>query len=328
MITPRVSILIPTLDGAPDLDRLLPALRRQQVEGGVELRAIDSSSDDGTVAQLRAYGAHVDVIPRSEFRHGTTRNALAEGARGEFFLFLSQDTVPCGDDFIATLVAAFERDPLLAGATARVLPHEDDDPLTARTVLGAPEAGDHTLVLGGPAAAASEGPRFNNVAGMVRASHFREVPFPDVAFGEDFAWATRVLARGWRVAFVAEAVVRHAHRYGPSQAFERYRTDARFHREERGHIVRPSVRSVARGLLFELREDVRYVRANGAPLRHLLRAPGLRAAQVLGQFVGSRGPVSDPQRAAHEGGPLPQPEQASKPEPQPGPKPEPGEAQR
>ena len=33
--------------------------------------------------------------------------ALAEGARGEFLLFLSQDTVPCGDDFIATLVAAF-----------------------------------------------------------------------------------------------------------------------------------------------------------------------------------------------------------------------------
>jgi rhamnosyltransferase len=288
MNPPRVSILIPTLDGAADLDRLLPALARQRVEGGVELRAIDSSSADGTVERLQGAGASVEVIPRAEFRHGATRNALARGARGEFLLFLSQDAVPDGDTFIATLLAAFDRDPRLAGATARVLPHDDDDPLTARTVLGAPEARARTQVLCGEV----EGePRFNNVAGMVRASVFRDLPFPDVRFGEDFVWATQLITRGWRVAFVAEAVVRHAHRYGPRAAFQRYRTDARFHREELGRIVRPSVRSVARGLLFELREDVRFVRANHAPLRHLLRAPGLRTAQVLGQYFGSRGPA-------------------------------------
>ena len=286
MTPPRVSILIPTLDGAEDLRRLLPALARQTVVGGVELRAIDSSSSDDSVALLRAAGAHVEVIPRSEFGHGATRNRLALGARGELLLFLSQDAVPDGEDCIATLVAAFDRDPGLAGATARVLPHVDDDPLTARTVLQAPEADAETRVF----QPGNGEPRFNNVAGMVRASVLREVPFPDVRFGEDFAWATRVLARGWRVAFVSEAIVRHAHRYGPRAAFERYRTDARFHREENGVLVRPSVRSVARGLLYELREDVRFVRAQRAPLRHLLRAPGLRAAQVLGQYFGSRPP--------------------------------------
>jgi rhamnosyltransferase len=297
MNPPRVSILIPTLDGASDLDRLLPALARQRVEGGVELRAIDSSSADGTAERLRRAGASVEVIPRADFRHGATRNALAQGARGEFLLFLSQDALPDGDLFIATLLAAFERDPRLAGATARVLPHDDDDPLTARTVLGAPEARAHTHVLGPES---DDEPRFNNVAGMVRASVFREVPFPDVSFGEDFVWATQLIARGWRVAFVAEAVVRHAHRYGPRAAFERYRTDARFHREELGHVVRPSVLSAARGLLFELREDLRYMRAHHSPLRHFLRAPGLRAGQVLGQYVGSQGPVHAPRTSEGE----------------------------
>jgi len=290
MTPPRVSILIPTLDGAEDLRRLLPALAGQAVEGGVEVRAIDSSSTDDSVALLRAAGAHVEVIPRAEFGHGATRNRLAAGARGELLLFLSQDAVPEGARFLATLVAAFEADPGLAGATARVLPHADDDPLTARTVLQAPEADPETRVF----APGHGEPRFNNVAGMVRASVLREVPFPEVRFGEDFAWATRVLARGWRVAFIGDAVVRHAHRYGPRAAFERYRTDARFHREENGVVVRPSMRSVARGLLYELREDVRFVRAQRAPLRHLLRAPGLRAAQVLGQYFGSR-PPRDPE---------------------------------
>lgn len=287
MNPPRVSILIPTLDGASDLDRLLPALARQRIEGGVEVRAIDSSSADATVERLERAGAAVEVIPRDEFRHGAARNALARGARGEFLLFLSQDAIPEGELFVATLLEAFERDPRLAGATARVLPHDDDDPLTARTVLGAPEAQAETRLLGEGDGAV---PRFNNVAGMVRASVLREVPFPDVTFGEDVAWAVEVVARGWRVAFVAEAVVRHAHRYGPRAAFERYRTDARFHRESLGQVVRPSFGSVARGLLYELREDVRFVRARRAPLWHLLRAPGLRAAQVLGQYCGSRGP--------------------------------------
>lgn len=287
MGTPRVSVLIPTLDAERDLAALLPALARQRVEGGIELRAVDSSSADASVAMLRAAGAEVEVIPASEFGHGRTRNRLAAGARGEFLLYLSQDALPVGDDFVATLAGALARDPRLAGATARVLPHPDDDPLTARTVLGAPEARPDSVAAIG---ANEGGPRFNNVASIVRASVLAEVPFPDVAFGEDIAWASRVIARGHRVAFVADAVVRHAHRYGPKEAFRRYRTDAEFHRRESGIRVRPSLASVAKGLLFELREDFRYVRRQRAPLRHLLRSPGLRSAQVLGQFLGSRGP--------------------------------------
>jgi len=172
----------------------------------------------------------------------------------------------------------------VAGVAARILPRPDDDPLTARTALALADA----------VSAALEGPKsfeiFNDVASAVRRDVLAEIPFPDVDFGEDAAWAHLARAAGWRIAHAPEAVVWHAHRYTARQAFERYRIDAAFHRRAYGERVRPGVASVLRGFLHEVREDVRFVRRERSGLRHLWRSPGLRAAQVLGQYAGSRGP--------------------------------------
>lgn len=282
----KVSVLLPTLDAEPDLARLLPALERQHVSGDWELVAIDSDSGDCTRQILRRFGARVSWIPRSEFGHAATRNRLAAQARGEILLFLSQDAVPQGERFVESMLAAFD-DARVAGATARVLPHDDDDPLTARTVLEAPEAADEPEVL--TAGGGGGAPRFNNVASAIRATVLRGLPFPDVPFGEDVAWADRALEAGWSLAFVPEAVVRHAHRYTPAQAFERYRIDAAFHRRLHGRRVRPRVRDVLRGIAHEVRADVRFVVRGRRGWSHLWRSPALRSAQVLGQWFGSRG---------------------------------------
>ncbi len=298
MTPPRLSILIPTWNGEEDLKRLLPALAEQEVEGGWELLAIDSSSTDRTLELLKAAGARVEVIPQAEFGHGPTRNRLAEMALGEVFVFLSQDVVPASKDFLQELVRPLAEEHV-AGSYARILPHATDDALTARTVLQAPEAAERAPDL--PDLSADEvwnlsGAerlnylRFNNVASAVRAEVFREINFPPVPFGEDFAWAARVTKAGWRVRFAPGSVAYHAHRYSPSQAFERYRLDAAFHREIHGYCLRPSLLSTLRGILFEIREDLRFVSATkGAKWGDLLRSPALRGAQVLGQFWGSRG---------------------------------------
>jgi len=281
---PRVSICIPTLNAEGDLAQLLPALARQRIEGGFELVVVDSDSSDCTRQLLRRAGARLTWIPRHEFRHGPTRNRLAASARGELLVFLTQDAVPEGDDFLQRLTAPLD-DPAVAGATARVLPKQDDDPLTARTVLSRPEASERCSVLSPDD---PEQPRFNDVASAVRSEALAELPFPDLVFGEDVAWAESALKRGWKLAFAADAVVRHAHRYGPAQAFERYRLDAAFHRRHHGRRLRPGPVGVLRGWAFELGQDWRYVARHGGWL-HLLRAPFLRGAQVLGQLFGSRG---------------------------------------
>jgi rhamnosyltransferase len=296
MSAPRVSIILPTWNGERDLERLLPALAKQEIEGGFEIRAIDSGSTDGSCALLERAGAHLERIPHAEFRHGPTRNRAANGARGDVLVFLSQDAEPRDANFLAALASAFD-DPKVAGAYARILPREGDDPLTARTVLSAREAGEtaetRRLPSGTKLVDLDPGERarlstFNDVASAIRASVFRSIPFPDVAFGEDVAWAARALEANLSLRFEPRAVVLHAHRYTPSRAYERYKVDATFHREHFGDRVRPSLFSVARGIAHEVREDLRHVVRHGGAL-HLLRSPFLRTAQVLGQYAGSRG---------------------------------------
>jgi rhamnosyltransferase len=308
MTAPRLSIVLPTYNGAADLERLLPALASQRVDGDFEICAIDSSSTDGTRDLLARAGASIDTIDKSEFRHGATRNRCAGRARGEILVFLSQDVVPEGPHFLAELARAFA-DPRTAGAYGRVLPFESDDPLTARTVLALPEAEERELardldgVPGLHALSAeqrAEFVRFNNVASGIRADVFRAIPFPDLAFGEDFAWAARALTAGWRLRFVPSAIARHAHHYSPAKAYERYRVDAAFHRLVHGHLLRPTLRSVARGFAFEVAEDFHYLARTerrgkwGA----FLRSPLLRGAQVLGQWVGSHGFAGGPKSEA------------------------------
>ncbi len=299
----RASICLPTCDGEADLRRLLPALARQRLDGGFELVAIDSSSTDRSRELLAEAGARVEVIPRAEFRHGGTRNRIAAMARGDVLVFLSQDVEPVDESFLERLVEAFDH-PRVAGAYCRVLPRPDDDPLTQRTVLEAPEAGEEPYErevardaferLAGPTRA--EDARFNNVASGIRADVLREIPFPDVEFGEDTAWAERALSAGWRIRFVPRSAVYHAHRYSPAKAYERYRVDAVFHRRIHGYRVRPDLLSALRGFGYEVLRDLRFLvsRRSKSALRYAFVSPFLRGAQVLGQWVGSRAVPGEP----------------------------------
>jgi rhamnosyltransferase len=282
-MVPRVTICLPTWNGERHLERLLPRLAEQGIDGGFEIVALDSSSTDRTRELLEKSGARVAVIQAREFRHGRARNQLAAMARGDVLVFLSQDALPRDTDTLARLVDACGES-RVSGACARVLPHPEDDPLTARTVIEAPEGAEEARVF----ESGDEDVRFNNVASAIRADVLRAIPFPDVEFGEDAAWAARALAAGHRIRFVPEAVVLHAHRHTPRSAYERYRIDAAFHARERGRRVRPSLWSVLEGFAHEVRADWRHVRRERAPLISMWRSPALRGAQVWGQYVGSR----------------------------------------
>src|SRR4051812_39288802 len=204
-MVPRVSICLPTWNGERHLERLLPRLAEQVIAGGSEVVALDSSSTDRTRALLEKSGARVEVIEAGAFRHGRARNRLAQMARGEVLVFLSQDALPRDRDTLARLTDACN-EPRVAGACARVLPNPDDDALTARSVIEAPEGSCEPRVF----EAGSDGVRFNNVASAIRADVLRAIPFPDVEFGEDMAWAERALKAGHKIRFVPEAVVLHA----------------------------------------------------------------------------------------------------------------------
>lgn len=87
-MTPRLSVVVPTLDEATAAPALIRALHAQQ---GIELEVIiaDASADDATAQACRESGAQVLRTPRGR---GQQMNAGAEVSRANSLLFLHADS--------------------------------------------------------------------------------------------------------------------------------------------------------------------------------------------------------------------------------------------
>jgi rSAM/selenodomain-associated transferase 2 len=84
-----LSLVIPTLNAAPELARTLAAIAGEL--GGADLVVADGGSRDETAAVARAHCARIVAAPRGR---GSQLRAGAEAARGDWLLFLHADTRP------------------------------------------------------------------------------------------------------------------------------------------------------------------------------------------------------------------------------------------
>lgn len=103
MNVPALSIVMPALNEAGNLDATLEALAPLQ-QRGVEVIVVDGGSDDGTVEQARRRATAVCTAPRGRARQ---MNAGAALARGDVLLFLHADTrlPPEADRLVAQAMA-------------------------------------------------------------------------------------------------------------------------------------------------------------------------------------------------------------------------------
>lgn len=217
-----ISVVIPVKDGGADLARCLEALAAQRVEADVEIVVVDSGSSDGSVALAQSRGAVVHSIAPAAFNHGGTRNLGASLARGDVLVFTSQDAYAVDDGWLARLVAPL-LDSAVGGAYGRQVAHDDATPPEryfmdflygpASRVQRASSARELSM----------ETTLFSNVCSAMRREVFDRFPFvDDIIMSEDQEWSQRVLLAGYELRYVADAVVRHSHRYTIRQAFRRF----------------------------------------------------------------------------------------------------------
>ncbi len=214
-----VTVFLPTLDGGERLERVLAAVRAQKTEREVRLRAIDSSSKDGTREVLARHGVQLAVIEKREYDHGLTRNRGVLESDTELVALLSQDALPTDENWLENLLAPFD-DPFVAGTWARQVPQPGCHPfqrinLVAHMAAASRRAVLQPLTLAEWAALAPaervERLVFDNVSSAVRRSVIERLPFHQSMFGEDIEWARRVLLSGYRLVFAQDAVVEHSH---------------------------------------------------------------------------------------------------------------------
>src|SRR5262245_26336323 len=98
-----VSVVIPVRDGADTLPELLDRLLEQDTPFKCEVIAVESGSRDRSLEILERRGVRIIEIPASEFNHGDSRNLGLKLSMGEVVALLTQDAIPVGRDFLASL---------------------------------------------------------------------------------------------------------------------------------------------------------------------------------------------------------------------------------
>ena len=191
-----VTAIVPVRNRRDRMLRCLDALLAQD-HPSYEILVLDNGSTDGTgeACLARAAGARVPVrVVRIEGTLGYIRNRGAELAAGRYVAFTDSDCMP-RPSWLSTAVRALDEDPGLGFVCGRTVAEEEPVELWARTV---------------------QVPRFSyrfescNV--VFRAEALRASAGFDEVIGdgwEDTAAGFDLLTRGWRVAFLPDAVVVH-----------------------------------------------------------------------------------------------------------------------
>lgn len=216
----RVGIVIPTFQGAKDLPHCLAPLLQSRLKP--RILVIDSSSTDGTVQIAQEMGVETLVIPQREFNHGTTREKGRRMLGTPIVAMITQDAYANSSDMLEYLVK-----PLLEKKAslsyAKQIPHAGADFFASfsRSFNYPPESHIRSLedvkTYGVYTFFCS-----NSCAAYLNSALDEIGGFSQTPFGEDTIAAAKLMHRQHRIAYVAEAVVRHSHNYTLKQEFNRH----------------------------------------------------------------------------------------------------------
>ncbi len=252
-----ISVAIPVLNGERHLEEVLAAVRAQRTEHEVEIVVVDSGSRDRSLEIARAAGAVVVEIPPEEFGHGRTRNLAVARSSGELIAFLTQDSTPADEHWLAAHAAAFGLADHVGASFGPHLPRESASPLTKRLL----QDFFHDFSPGGePVVHRAGDPTYlssNNLC-VARAA-WEQIPFRDIPFAEDQALGADLLAAGWAKVYTPEARVIHSHDHGLVEGFRRYFDEYRGLRDSVGQRSEASAGRALRIVGRSVAADRRYL---------------------------------------------------------------------
>ena len=229
----RTLLVCPTLNPGDSFDDWLNAYNSQQEKPAAAL-IIDSSSDDGSIEDVEKSGFIVNVIDRSQFSHGGTRQqAVADNAGYDYVIFLTQDALLYDRHALSVLLSAFE-DTAVAAVCGRQLPRHKAGPVEAHARhFSYPDISNIRSIKDAKSLGIKAAFMSNSFAAYRRDALLTIGGFPeDVIFGEDMYVAARLLMAGYKIAYAADAKVYHSHDYSIVQEMKRYFDMGVFHARE------------------------------------------------------------------------------------------------
>jgi len=225
-------IIIPTYNAEKQMYRLCEALRSQTASS--EITVVDSSSSDRTVEIAKSFGAKVFMVRKEDFDHGGTRTLAGKAEKADILVYMTQDTTPFDNHSIENIIRPFE-DQGVAASYGRQLPYP-----------GAEEFGTHLRLFNYPDVSYTVSLEDRKTLGIRTAflsnsfAAYRRKALDEIDWfkeklimGEDTHAGARMLLAGYKIAYVADALVYHSHNYSVLQEFKRYFDIGVFHQSER-----------------------------------------------------------------------------------------------
>jgi len=172
--------------------------------------------------ELHRLDIELYTLPQEYFDHGGTRNAAAELANDDFYLFMTQDAVPENERLIEYLLDSFD-DEQVGAAYARQVPSKEAGEIErfTRWFNYPPESRLKTLAdketLGIKTFFCS------NVCAAYRKTAYEEIGgfVLHTIFNEDMIMAAQLIEAGYGIQYAANAKVIHSHNYNCRQQFSR-----------------------------------------------------------------------------------------------------------
>lgn len=215
-----IGVVIPTFNSASTLEQCLKPLQASPLKP--RILVIDSSSHDETVAIAQRLGVETIVIPHRSFNHGATRERARQLLATDIVVMMTPDACAQDEEMLGRLVA-----PLLQGEAAvaygRQIPREEADLFESFSREFNYPVESHLRGI-------EDVERFgvylyfcsDSCAAYLNSALEAVGGFDPVLTAEDAVAVARLLRRGDKIAYVAEAVVTHSHRYNLFQEFKRY----------------------------------------------------------------------------------------------------------
>jgi rhamnosyltransferase len=264
-----VSVALPVRNGMPSLADVLDAVARQKLDREVELVFADSGSTDGSRELAASHGAKIIDVPPAEFSHGATRQLLMERSSGDHVAYLTDDSVPASEHWLANMLEAFELGPDVALAYGPYVPRPDASVPVARELTQffaslSPD-GRPRVDRGLRPEDRRPGPVtfYTDANGCIARWAWERVPFRPIGNAEDQLIATEMLAAGFAKAYMPAAAVIHSHDYPPFERFGRFFDEFRSLREVYGHVEKVGVRHTLGTIRRNVARDRAWAAARG-----------------------------------------------------------------
>lgn len=215
-----IGVAVFTLNAEKHLEACLTPFLNSKLHP--RLLVVDSSSNDGTEAVAKKLNVETLIIARNEFNHGLTREKARKHLGTDIVVMLTPDAYALNENVLEALV-----EPIVSGnvvlSYARQIPHNRHNIFEAfpryfnypekseiRSIKDLNRLGKHTFFCS-DSCCAYLNKALDDIGG-----------FRNVILGEDTFAAADLLRKGYRIAYTAEAVVKHSHHYSLKQEFQRY----------------------------------------------------------------------------------------------------------